>query len=595
MRIRHLLPSTSSRSEVEGPRAFLLRNQTGSFFSQYTKRQSRYEGLFIQENDIFYKILERIEIAGQPIIGLVNLGHTIFWEHHNGIRLGWKLLGNRPGLTVSASHAVPLEIHLDPRAMYQLSEWNREISATEELQGLLVRCSDPSLPKPLFLHLRTKDEIILRNEWQSVEYPRDEQRHSPPDSRYVYHLATIRTDLLAIGVGWSSTEAHQASLAASKQRSLPPNSGSNYTHETLVNQVSTAKATTLQSLRWLQSEKGIWAGLPWFHQVWARDELITALGFTREEQLEIINRYLGHPLLEGELETYLGSKSSCADGVGWLCLLAREYGLSLLPEDTRTRLQHFLQSAHTQLKTFRQSSLGLIASGHNATWMDTIGRAGYRLEIQTMYALLLEELYTLTDKEEYRREQLKMLGVIKQHFWQNGVLRDAPLDKCVRPNIFLAYLLQPSLLRRQDWQQVFDQTISQLLCPWGGLSSLSRLDPAFQNTTTGEDNKSYHNGDSWFFMNNLAAIAMHRLNTHHFGKVVLGILESSTGEILWHNMVGHPGEISSASALESFGCGLQGFSGGTYIALLQELEGYSTAHGNDATSFFWESTAPSAA
>ena len=595
MKIRHLLPSTSSRHEVEGIRGFLLRNQTGTFLSFYSERQTRYEGWYLQKGTHFYKVIERIEIAGQPITSLINLGNTVFWEHHNGVRLGWKMVNGMNGLTIAASHKVPLEIHLDPREIYQMSEWNRSIETSQDSTGYTICCMDPSLPEPLYLHIRTKGECTLRQNWNPVLYPRDKQRHSPPDSRYIFHLATVQTDLLSLGLGWTSAEAKKASLSASKQRVQAPGLGINYSHDTLVNQLIAAKATVQQGLRWLQTENGMWAGLPWFNQVWARDELITALGYTKEQQLEVINTYLGHPLLNGELETFLGSKSSCSDGVGWLCLLVKEYGLNTLPAETRTRLLHFLKNAHFGIRTFQQAPHGLIKSGHNATWMDTIGRAGFPLEIQTMYALLLEQLYELTSEPSYLQEQVQMLGRIKQHFWKTPHLLDAVGNSQIRPNVFIAYLTQPNLLRASDWQKVFDYTLNLLTTSWGGLSSLAPSDSSFRSESSGQDNQSYHNGDSWFFINNLAAIAMHRLDNHYYGKAIITILESSTKEILWYNLAGLPGEISSAKQLDSWGCGLQGFSGGTFLALLRELEDYSTTQGNDATALFWDATAASAA
>ena len=49
-----------------------------------------------------------------------------------------------------------------------------------------------------------------------------------------------------------------------------------------------------------------------------------------------------------------------------------------------------------------------------------------------------------------------------------------------------------------------------------------------------------------------------------------------------------PGEVSSAARLESWGCGLQAFSGGTYLWLLREVEGFSAEHTPDTAGFFWE-------
>jgi glycogen debranching enzyme len=299
--------------------------------------------------------------------------------------------------------------------------------------------------------------------------------------------------------------------------------------------------------------------------------------------------------LEGELPTFNDSHTTCADGVGWLCLLIHEYGVENLSDDTHTRLLHFLTTAKEQLAAHRMAGHGLIHSGHNATWMDTIGRTGYRLEIQCMYGLLLELLYELTGDERHEQDRLRLLGKVKQQFWHDGYLKDGLADTSLRPNVFIAYLLQPDLLSNLAWQSCFDKALAALKTPWGGLASLDMSHPDFQPASTGENNVSYHNGDSWFFVNNLAGIAMLRFNQHYYGKTIVDILQSSTPETLWENMIGQPGEISSAYQLESFGCGIQAFSGGTYLALLKEFEDYSAKHDRDSISFFWDSTAESSA
>jgi hypothetical protein len=597
MHIRHLLPATSCRTEVTGDRAVFLRNQIGSQFTAYTSRQTRYEGWFMQEKDTFFKLLERIEIVHEdgvlpPIHTLTTTGETFFWQFENGLTLGHMLAPQHNGLVISTSKPSTLRIVLDARAMYSSPVTGRDYAVTQELEGCLVRYMDNILDWPIFIHIRTTQPIELTQTWKEYLYPRDNQRNSPPDHLYSYVLGTIRTNLLAIGAGRTAEEARTASAAARRSTHVAPNIGENPHHETLLSQTSTARSTVSHGLRWLQTAKGLYAGLPWFHQVWSRDELITALGFSREDQHALIDRYLGYPLENGELPTYLGSHTTCADGVGWLCLLVREYGEHSLPHDTKKRLRHFLSAAYIQLREHRQASHGLIYSGTNATWMDTIGRSGFRLEIQCMYALVLELLFTLTEDSRYEKEWLQHLGRIRQLFWRDGYLGDGLGDAAIRPNVFLAYMLQPDLLGQAEWGSCFEVAILALTCPWGGLASLDRANPAFKGITTGEDNRSYHNGDSWFFVNNLAAIAMHRLDDSRFGKQVVGILQSSTDEILWHNMLGLPGEISSAFELDSFGCGLQGFSGGTYLALLNEMETYS-GQGLDSTAFFWGSSAAS--
>jgi glycogen debranching enzyme len=163
---------------------------------------------------------------------------------------------------------------------------------------------------------------------------------------------------------------------------------------------------------------------------------------------------------------------------------------------------------------------------------------------------------------------------VRSVFYHKGVLKDGSDDNTIRPNCFLAYLLQPELLKAQEWERAFGSALATLRTSWGGLASLDRNDPAFQAKSTGENNLSYHQGDSWFFVNNLAGVALSRLGMKVFKPVVEELLKSSTEEILWKHVAGQAGEIASAADGESWGCGTQAFSAGTYLFFTEEL-GYS--------------------
>ena len=595
MNIRHLFPSASSHQETNTVPAFLQRNQAGDLLTFYSERQSRYEGWFVRRGSSFFKLLERIEILdadGAPIrvIGITNTGASHYWQLEDGSSLGWKLLSTLSGLTVRADRIVRFRISIDPRGTYTFPQFDRRLEVTQDRSGTLISYADSASVSTAYLHLRTRGELKLDQSWQECRYPRDTARNSAPDKLFGYRLGECQTDSLAFGFGSTASDALTSSLAASRQRPVAPPEGPVYGHQTLVNRTACARLSVQQSLRWLQSTEGQWAGLPWFHQVWSRDELIAALGSSRDLQHGVLDRYLGQQLAGGELSTYLGSGSSCADGVGWLCLLASQYAQPDFPIGLEKRLINFLKRARSGLLAGRMTDTGLIRSGQNATWMDTIGRDGVRLEIQCMYAKLLELLFELTGEATFEQERLTLLAVIRQHFLVNGQLLDGIGDETIRPNVFLAYLLQPELLSGRLWRSCFDSALEGLWLPWGGLASLDGRDARFQERSTGEDNRSYHCGDSWFFINNLAAIALYRLDAKCYGTRITAVLEASTAEILWHNFVGMPGEISSAAELDSWGCGLQAFSGGTYLWLLREIEGHTAEPDLDAAGFFWDSS-----
>jgi glycogen debranching enzyme len=203
--------------------------------------------------------------------------------------------------------------------------------------------------------------------------------------------------------------------------------------------------------------------------------------------------------------------------------------------------------------------------------MDTIGREGCRIEIQAMYALMHELLGSLTGEEQWEKDRAALRELIKRFFFKRGTLWDGHTDETIRPNVFITYLLQPDLLTATEWERVFGTALSALRTTWGGLTSVDRRDPGFVAISSGEDNRSYHKGDSWFFINNLAALALHRINIKQFKPVVEELLASSTKEILWKHVAGQAGEIASANDGTSWGCGTQAFSAGTFRLLTEDL------------------------
>ncbi|OVE74776.1 hypothetical protein BVX95_01225, partial [archaeon D22] len=75
--------------------------------------------------------------------------------------------------------------------------------------------------------------------------------------------------------------------------------------------------------------------------------------------------------------------------------------------------------------------------------------------------------------------------------------------------------------------------------------------------------------------NNIAAIALKRVNYDMFYNVIVKIVEASTEEILSRGVMGVSSELSSAKELRSEGCFSQAWSAATYIELVHELFEYA--------------------
>jgi len=150
-------------------------------------------------------------------------------------------------------------------------------------------------------------------------------------------------------------------------------------------------------------------------------------------------------------------------------------------------------------------------------------------------------------------------------------LRDGLYDDTIRTNLFIAAYTCPDLLSQKEWVKCFDVALPKLWLRWGGLATIDKTDELFQEEHTGESAESYHNGDSWFWINNLAAIVLARVDKKRYKMYINTVLQASTKEILKSGALGHHAELSSAKELGSKGCVAQAWSAAMYVELVDEL------------------------
>jgi len=224
---------------------------------------------------------------------------------------------------------------------------------------------------------------------------------------------------------------------------------------------------------------------------------------------------------------------------------------------------------------------GLAINGPKETWMDTDyggdERDGARIEIQALrlcmysFAGFLSRYLEDKDQKKYRDLEKNMRLKVRQDFFERKILKDGSTDKTLRPNVFLAHYIYPDLLNNKEWEQAFKYCINNLFLPWGGFSTIEKSSPLYAEYYTGMDNRSYHRGDSWYFVNNLAAISLKKVNYDMFNNIIVKIVEASTEEILAKGVMGVASELSSAKEQGSEGCISQAWSSATYIELVHEL------------------------
>jgi glycogen debranching enzyme len=300
-----------------------------------------------------------------------------------------------------------------------------------------------------------------------------------------------------------------------------------------------------------------------------------------------------------------------ADAVGWLFFRAQELFAgdnSTFPHHSEFSIKKPLEAAIEGLLDKHTNKEGFAVNGPGETWMDAIykgdDRSGVRLEVQVLRLNMYRLAYELTQKRDYKKLEKGLKEKVRDSFWTGDYLQDGKEDSTIRPNIFLAYYLYPKLLSEKQWKSCFDTALKHLWCDWGksrnipeenrgtpqnysakfcdqvprssaplgGLATIDKNHPLFCPEHTGENPKSYHRGDSWFWLNNLAAISMLRLDSEHYKGYIRKIINASVLDLFGGQIPGHSSELSSASSFSPAGSPCQAWSEATLIELIDELQ-----------------------
>ncbi|HLP79877.1 MAG TPA: amylo-alpha-1,6-glucosidase, partial [Acidobacteriota bacterium] len=293
---------------------------------------------------------------------------------------------------------------------------------------------------------------------------------------------------------------------------------------------------------------------------------------------------------EGQLSNrFPHADLGCADGLGWMALrtmrvLEKTKTEHYFSKDELVTLRKKLVDAVHTLEAKRHD--GLIKNGPLETWMDTgmpqgDVRAGARIEIQALYIAhltLIKKINTILADKQYEfitEQKERFVKHVKAKLFttvlHDGKNPDGTLDYTIRPNIFLAYYIAPELLTQKEWEQTFDSALTHLWMPWGGLSSIDKNHPLFTKNYTGQTNVSYHRGDSWFFVNALAALALWNLQPKKYSKYIKDILLSCTNGIVSQGAVGSLAEVSSAQSQTADGCVTQAWSLALFIEAMSGI------------------------
>ncbi|RME30700.1 hypothetical protein D6789_04895, partial [Candidatus Woesearchaeota archaeon] len=558
MRIIHEHNGERREGEGRGLGAgmFLLTNKKGTWLSLAPENITKYNGLIHYDAvaDTYVKTIADFVLATKPRT-IINRVSSVERQHDHARETFW--------MSSTALHyhlenyTGPLILDLDTRRLDDESTDGRSYHLEQEGDVLLIHYEKRGGPRGTYAYwvackgLSTHERI---DRWEERHFPYDEQR-GDASTFWVYRAcalpihgrarlvitrsATREKALAKVERAWTEEEEIVESLEHAAQR--------RYQTGSLIRDLALAALDALTTKR-KGSFTGIYAGLPWFHQFWSRDELISAAPLITTEQYslmkELLVRY--YERLDTPLEAqYPSGGLRAVDALGWLAirtheLLAKLEAQGILADYfTRLELAYLRDRLQFALRERFRTQLrdGLIVSGPGETWMDAQwggdDRAGACIEIQaqTLRALklaqFLEQKTRLFPSSEWRKREKALHERVRGVFFRGGVLADRAGDPTQRPNVFLAYSAYPQLLSREEWRGVFDAALPSLFLEWGGLASIATTHPLFTTHYTGMNNKSYHRGDSWFWVNCLAAQSLHRIAPEHYHETIARLMDAA--------------------------------------------------------------------
>jgi len=597
MKIIHSAKNFEISKSVKKDTGFLLANQLGGYLSFYESNQkpvSKYQGWFASfknnKDKKIFKIIENLEIVDAlPVAELKNN----FWNierRRTNISEKFFLPQLKNSLIYELNEIASVDLILDIRESYDNSKWGRYYQISEKDGFLIVKYTKKIENREkysIYLAILADSlDYLKKEEWILKDYKLDKERGSSLSSRYVFSALRIRAKKIVFSVSINKMEAIKEAkevfektekfkkIAKRTERLLRPLSISGVRPHSVMQEIKMAEVCAKDALNKMiilkneKSAQGMFAGLPWFFQFWTRDTAISLKSFfeiNKEQAKQILFNQIA--LIDNQ-----GHIDGTADGVGWLFKRATDFldKKAFNKKEKEILKKTLKKTINGLLKYYTEDDFAL--SLPRQTWMDTLERDGKQIEIQALRLNIYKLAYQLFKDKKYLELEKQLTKKVQEKFWNGKYLADGLGDFTIRSNIFLVAYIYPDLLKKKEWIICFENILPKLWCKWGGVATIDKKSSLFVENNSGEESQSYHNGDSWFWVNNLAAIALYKADKKKFKKYIDKILEASTKEILWQGVVGHHTEISSARELKSEGCWSQAWSSALYLELINILK-----------------------
>lgn len=597
MLISHIFGEKKIEKEIDykNPKMILM-NKVGGFLHWQLYPESRYCGMHHRTNGHLFKSIENIELKNSsPAKKITNKFWSFDIEREDGMEESFFSPYGFNSMVYELNKSAAFNLILDGKEIFDNDEWGRNYQIYEQDGNMVIeffKIQDEARKYGFFIAISGADLNFKKiQNWILRDYKYDFLRKDPPYSRYVFSALEIFGERVVFSISENKEEAIQEAeyvlnnledLKNAQQKYANDFSGK-YDPGVSDKEIDMAylatrfSADNMTVMDFEGNVKGAYAGLPWFSQFWARDILMSLNAFSTEVKKELFLNYLKEFERNGKISLCGSGCLNSADVSGLFFKRAEDLmSENLISNSDIFRVKTVLVDEIENLLKFKTRE-GFAVNGPKETWMDTDfkgdAREGERIEMQAMRLKMYNLAAKLTGERRYFKLEHDLSKKVREFFWDTEILRDGIIDTEIRPNIFLAFYFYPDLLHKHEWKKAFSYALDDLWLEWGGVASISKNSKMFCGEYRGCDelNQSYHHGDSWYFLNNTAALVLKKTDFHKYKEKIDKILCASTEEVLWRGALGHHAELSSASQFSSFGCFAQLWSAALYIEALDEI------------------------
>ena len=552
--VQYLIGTAGVKKTLDGEHSFLLSD--GSFY--YHNWKTRNGGWFVYDNGETFRIAAELRTPSPHVSSIHHQVKKIELRRNN-VRELYQVAENT--MIWKSNTALDTDIVLDVKKIGDERQWGRHYDIDVQDNKTIIKFTKKTdqredktngqLEYEMFVVLNTPARVLKR--WEERVYE-DETHDTQSYSRLVFRAVRLWTTSLVLTASQNLQQALDANEKWSKGRISQNNEQHAEQNKPIENVLSA------QALKQFITKEKIITAIPDCSSN-ARSELIALKAIAMDNSQHAVKRIIHYAralMNDGRLTEHEATEARCADGAGWLFKRCGELIDSFSSEEKSflsEKIADVIETLHE-----RQTKDGLAFDNPMLGMCPSESRSHVTIEMQALRLATYRCAHNLTKNMLYKELEDKLQKKVRDHFWNGQQLSSGLGDSAPHPSIFLAEYIYPDLLTKEEWSICFTNLLKNLWLDWGGIAMHDT------NSTALTDNRSY------FWLNNVTAIALHNTNSELFKRHIEKIHNASKSEFLWHGCLGAHGEYSPAARLDSRGNPADLLSTATFVELLEEIK-----------------------